>query len=131
MDIVVTPSCEETAYRLTDRLGRPAGEIEKHPRSGFTIRPKSGGALGEMTALTVPTLDEAMSAIEKHTKGACQLAHAKNRDDKAVREDLGHRDMRPEPRTRTASSISPGLRRRTISVPAFQPHASYSAPALR
>jgi hypothetical protein len=77
VDIVVTPSCEETAYRLTDRLGRSAGEIEKHPRSGFTIRPKSGGALDEMTALTVPTLDEAMSAIEKHTKGACQLADPK------------------------------------------------------
>ena len=74
MDIVVTPSSDETPYRLTDRLGRLVGEIEKHPRLGFTVRPKPGGALGEMTALTVPTLDEAMAAIEKHTKGACQLA---------------------------------------------------------
>ena len=74
MDIVVTPSSDETPYRLTDRLGRPVGEIEKHPRLGFTVRPKPGGALDEMAALTVQTLDEAMSAIEKHTKGSCQLA---------------------------------------------------------
>jgi hypothetical protein len=30
-----------------------------------------------MTGLTVPTLDEAMSAIQKHTKGACQMASGK------------------------------------------------------
>lgn len=77
MEIVVTPSTDETPYRLTDRLGRPVGEIEEHPRLGFTVRPTPGGALDEMTALTVPTLDEAMAAIEKHTKGACQLASGK------------------------------------------------------
>jgi hypothetical protein len=74
MDIIVTPSSELGLYRLTDRLGRPAGTIERIPPLAYVIRPEPGGVLDGLGRRTVPTLDEAMSVIALHTKGACQLA---------------------------------------------------------
>jgi hypothetical protein len=74
VDIVVTPSSDPKVYDLTDRLGRPAGIIERIPPLAYVIRPVPGGALDGLARRTVPTLDEAMSVIASHTKGACQLA---------------------------------------------------------
>jgi hypothetical protein len=56
VDVLVTPSSERDVYRLTDRLGRTAGTIEKIPDLGFMIRPEPGGVLNGMTARTVTSL---------------------------------------------------------------------------
>jgi hypothetical protein len=74
MDIVATPSSEENFYRLTDRLGRSAGTLERVPPIAYVVHPEPGGALDGLGRRTFPTLDEAISAIASHTKGACQLA---------------------------------------------------------
>jgi hypothetical protein len=74
VDIVVTPSSNPKVHDLMDRLGRRAGVIEHIPPMAYAIRPESGGALDGLGRRTVPTLDEAMSVIAEHTKGACQLA---------------------------------------------------------
>jgi hypothetical protein len=74
MDIVVTPSSELGLSRLTDRLGRSAGTIERIPPLAYAIFPQPGGALNGLGQGTVKSLDEAMSAIAIHTKGGCQLA---------------------------------------------------------
>ena len=74
MDIVVTPSSDPKVHDLTDRLGRRVGTIVRVPPLAYSIRPEPGGVLDGLGRRTVPTLDEVMSVIASHTKGACQLA---------------------------------------------------------
>jgi len=80
LDIVVRHSSDPKVYDLTDRLGRPAGIIERIPPIAYVIRPERGGALAGLGRRTLPTLDHAMSAIALHTKGACQLVSEDNPD---------------------------------------------------
>lgn len=80
MDIVVTASSNPKVHDLTDRLGRRAGIIEHMSPMAYAIHPEAGGALDGLGRRTVPTLDEAMSVIADHTKGACQLASGDHRE---------------------------------------------------
>ena len=74
MDILVTPSSDPKVHDLTDRLGRRVGIIERVPPLAFVIRPEPGGLLDGLERRTMPTLDDAMSLIALHIKGACHLA---------------------------------------------------------
>jgi len=80
VDIVVTASSNPKVHDLTDRLGRRAGIIEHMSPMAYAIHPEAGGALDGLGRRTVPTLDEAMSVIADHTKGACQLASGDHRE---------------------------------------------------
>ncbi|WP_336492487.1 hypothetical protein [Methylobacterium nigriterrae] len=74
MDVVATPVAEdETAWWLTDLLGRALGAIRKSPWSDeFVIVPESGSRLRGVPALHA-SLDDALTAIEKHLGGTCEL----------------------------------------------------------
>ena len=73
MDVVVTPArAAQDTWLLSDRLARHLGEIYQSP-AGFVISPASGSVLEGISLVSYVSLDAVMSAIERHTKGACQL----------------------------------------------------------
>ena len=73
IDVVVIPATLES-WLLHDRLARPLGQITKKGGS-FWIEPGTDkNALTGLKKGAFLSLDLAMSAIESHTKGACQLA---------------------------------------------------------
>jgi hypothetical protein len=74
VDIVVTPSSNPKVYELRDRLGRVAGEIQRFTHIGYYVMPEARGALDGLPRAMFPTLNDAMAAIARHTRGACQLA---------------------------------------------------------
>jgi hypothetical protein len=74
VDIVVTPSSDPKVYELRDRLGRAAGEIQRFTHLGYYIMPEAQGALQGLPRAMFPTLRDAMAAIARHARGACQLA---------------------------------------------------------
>lgn len=73
MDIVITLSSDPKVYHLRDRLGRTAGEIQRFTHLGYYIMPEVGGALDGLPRGMFRTLEDAIAAIARHTKGACQL----------------------------------------------------------
>jgi hypothetical protein len=74
VDILVTPSSNPKVYDLKDRLGRAAGEIQCFTHLGCYVMPRARGALHGLPRAMFPTLNDAMAAIARHTRGACQLA---------------------------------------------------------
>jgi hypothetical protein len=73
MDLIVARTVEGN-WTLTDLLGRTMGIIAAGEGDVFTIRP-AGPALEPMAGLLpgpYPTLDEALAAIERHTRGVCR-----------------------------------------------------------
>jgi hypothetical protein len=77
MDVVVTPirsaKSAGATWRLDDRLGRHLGTIRKPPWADeFTIVAEQGSRLYGVPALH-PSLDAALTAIEKRLGGACDL----------------------------------------------------------
>jgi hypothetical protein len=74
VDVVVTPArAAQDTWLLSDRLSRHLGKIYQAP-GGFFISPASDSALEGVPLASHASLDAAMSAIENHTKGACQLS---------------------------------------------------------
>jgi hypothetical protein len=74
LDITVTPTDDGTAWTLTDLLGRPMGRITEASAERFTIHP-DGHALETMVGIEhrpFASLDAALAAIEKHTRGVCR-----------------------------------------------------------
>jgi hypothetical protein len=74
LDITVTPTDDGTAWTLTDLLGRPMGRITEASAQQFTIHP-DGHALETMVGIgpgPFASLDAALAAIEKHTRGVCR-----------------------------------------------------------
>jgi hypothetical protein len=74
LDITVTPADDDRAWTLTDLLGRPMGRITEAPAQQFTIHP-AGHALETMAGIEhgpFASLDAALAAIEKHTRGVCR-----------------------------------------------------------
>ncbi|MBM6595066.1 hypothetical protein [Microvirga pudoricolor] len=70
----MTPTSESRAWNLTDLLGRPMGRIEEASAQQFTIHP-AGHALETMAGIergAFASLDAALAAIEKHTRGVCR-----------------------------------------------------------
>ena len=74
MDVIVTPTGNSKAWSLTDLLGRPMGQIAETSAMQFTIHP-DGHALETMIGTQhgpFASLDDALAAIEKHTRGVCR-----------------------------------------------------------
>ncbi|GEP07869.1 hypothetical protein [Methylobacterium oxalidis] len=75
MDIIVNPiGAPDTEWSLYDRLGRHLGLIRRTswPANPFTILPERGSSL-EGVPLIHPTLDAALTAIERRLGGTCEL----------------------------------------------------------
>lgn len=74
LDVIVTPTADGRIWNLTDLLGRPMGRITEAPAQQFTIH-LEGYALETMAGTEhgpFATLDAALAAIEKHTRGVCR-----------------------------------------------------------
>jgi hypothetical protein len=74
LDITVTPTDDGRAWTLTDLLGRPMGRITEASAQQFTIHP-DGQARETMAGIEqgpFASLDAALAAIEKHTRGVCR-----------------------------------------------------------
>jgi hypothetical protein len=74
LDVIVTPTDDGRTWSLTDLLGRPMGQIKEASAKQFTIHPE-GHALETMAGLEhepFASLDAALAAIEKHTRGVCR-----------------------------------------------------------
>jgi hypothetical protein len=74
LDVIVTPTGNGKAWSLTDLLGRPMGQIAETSAMQFTIHP-DGHALETMIGTQhgpFASLDDALAAIEKHTRGVCR-----------------------------------------------------------
>ena len=74
VDVIVTPVAEQQMWRLTDLLGRSMGHIAEDPPAHFTISPE-GQAVKTMAGMMqgpYASLDAALAAIEKHTRGVCR-----------------------------------------------------------
>lgn len=75
LDIIVTPSDNGKAWDLTDLLGRSMGRIAEASDQQLAIYP-AGQALTTMAGMShgpYLSLDAALAAIEKHTRGVCRL----------------------------------------------------------
>ena len=73
MDLIVSRT-DVGEWVLTDLLGRPMGLISETAGRDFTIQP-AGPAVEPMTGLRpgpYDSLDEALAAIERHTRGVCR-----------------------------------------------------------
>jgi hypothetical protein len=74
LDVIVTPTDEGRVWNLMDLLGRPMGQITEVSAQQFTIHPE-GHALETMAGIEdgpFVSLDAALAAIEKHTRGVCR-----------------------------------------------------------
>ena len=74
MDIAVTRA-GANVWTLVDLLGRPLGRIVKNPGERFLIEPNERGqkAMASAARELHGSLDGALTAIERHTHGTCQL----------------------------------------------------------
>jgi hypothetical protein len=76
VDVTVTATPDNTAWTLTDLLGRDMGCVREVGAGIFKIQPE-GRAVETMAALvskSYASLDEALAAIEEHTRGVCRRA---------------------------------------------------------
>ena len=77
MDIVVTPTAgHQKVWTLADLLGRPLGHIRQERGPQFFIDPEARGRdnLANVNLGPHSSLDQALIALERHTRGVCQLA---------------------------------------------------------
>jgi hypothetical protein len=85
LDIDVTSEPGESAWLLTDLLGREMGRVVEEPAGAFRIHP-AGHAVQTMATMKLEpyrTLDEALAEIERFTRGTCRRAHSRDRGDEA------------------------------------------------
>lgn len=71
---MVKPVAGRNEWRLTDLLGRSMGMIRTTDSGDVVIEP-DGNARVTMTGMRCgpfPSLDEALAAIETHTRGVCR-----------------------------------------------------------
>ena len=75
MDVNVTPArTERGTWILSDLLRRPVGQIAQILDGEFVIHQTQGSRLSGIKRGPYPSLDAALSAIETHTRGQCQLS---------------------------------------------------------
>ena len=75
MDVNVTPArAKRGTWILSDLLRRPVGQIAQILDGEFVIHPTQGSRLFGIKRDPYPSLDAALSAIETHTRGQCQLS---------------------------------------------------------
>jgi hypothetical protein len=74
MDINVTRT-DWNVWSLADLLGRPLGRIIEEPKKRFMIEPDGRGRelMARVNCGAHASLNEALTAIENHTHGMCQL----------------------------------------------------------
>lgn len=71
---MVTAVDERDEWRLTDLLGRSMGLIKETEAGRFLVEP-AGNAQTTMTGMACGpfnSLDDALAAIETHTRGVCR-----------------------------------------------------------
>ena len=73
MDVLVTPA-RRGAWVLNNLLGRKLGEIQQAPGEGFVLVPVLDTALTGIPPGPYASLEAAMSAVEKHTRGPCRFS---------------------------------------------------------
>jgi hypothetical protein len=79
VDVIVT-QMPDNSWGLTDLLGRDMGRVTEISAGAFMIQP-AGNAIETLAAITAPTyasLDDALAAIEEHTRGVCRRAPPRN-----------------------------------------------------
>ena len=80
MDVIVTQMPDNNSWALADLLGRDMGRVTEISAGAFMIQP-AGNAIETLAAITSPTyasLDDALAAIEEHTRGVCRRAPPRN-----------------------------------------------------
>jgi hypothetical protein len=78
VDVTVTPDADRAMWNLTDLLGRSLGHIVEEKSEWFSINP-DGRAVQTIVGIKqgpYVSLDSALAAIEKHTKGVCRRSDA-------------------------------------------------------
>ena len=73
LDVIVTPT-DNDDWNLTDLLGRSMGRVEYVSGKDFMIR-AAGHAIETMASINpgpYSSLDDALAAIETHTRGTCR-----------------------------------------------------------
>jgi hypothetical protein len=79
LDVIVN-QMPDNSWGLTDLLGRDMGRVTEISAGVFMIQP-AGNAIETLAAITSPayaSLDEALAAIEVHTRGVCRRAPPRN-----------------------------------------------------
>ena len=73
LDVIVNSVADRSEWRLTDLLGRSMGVI-RADSGAFAIEPdgKARETMKEMSCGPFASLDEALTAIETHTRGVCR-----------------------------------------------------------
>jgi ABC-type amino acid transport substrate-binding protein len=73
LDIIVTRD-GDTIWRLVDLLGRSTGYIQKSSQDEFAIYPegKAEQTMKGIKYASYLSLDDALAAIETHTRSACR-----------------------------------------------------------
>lgn len=74
MDVMVKPVAGGNEWRLTDLLGRSMGVVRAVEGGTFLVEP-DGNARVTMTGMRCGpfnSLDDALAAIETHTRGVCR-----------------------------------------------------------
>ena len=82
MDVIVT-QMPDNSWGLTDLLGRGMGRVSEISAGAFMIQP-AGNAIKTLAAITSPkyaSLDDALAAIETHTRGVCRRAPSETSND--------------------------------------------------
>jgi hypothetical protein len=75
LDVIVTPTDDGKAWNLTDLLGRSMGRIAEISDQQLTLH-LDGHALETVAGMghgPSLSLDAALAALEKHTRGVCRL----------------------------------------------------------
>ena len=79
MDVIVT-QMPDNSWGLTDLLGRDMGRVTEISAGAFMIQP-AGNAIETLAAIISPkyaSLDDALAAIEQHTRGVCRRGPPRN-----------------------------------------------------
>lgn len=80
LDIKITRAPEDGTWLLTDLLGRAMGRISEEPVGTFQVFPL-GNAVETMDGMRLGpfrSLNDALAAIERFTRGSCQRAPAQD-----------------------------------------------------
>lgn len=80
VDVIVTTMPDGNIWGLTDLLGRDMGRVTEISAGAFMIQP-AGNAIETLAAITAPTyasLDDALAAIEEHTRSVCRRGPPRN-----------------------------------------------------
>ncbi len=103
MDVIVRAGTEDRTWILTDLLGRSMGLVVEDTPHTFVVRP-AGHAVETMRGMRAGpfgSLDQALAAIETHTRGVCRRHGVlqppdgpESQDDLPSQDDLRSEDLK-------------------------------------